>query len=122
MLMPVLVVSRVAALDVKCAKAGVCFGLGISDRTASSNDNDIFFKLTAPGGTSWVSLGQGSQMDGANMFVIYPSSDGNNITISSRLGNGHKAPEPDSDTQLTVLEGSSASAGEMVAVVRCKVF
>ena len=104
----------------KCAKAGVCFGLGIPDATASSSDGDIYFSLKAPASVSWVSLGQGGEMDGANMYIVYPSSDGNNVTISSRLGNGHRAPEFSSDSQLTVLDGSGISNDTLTANVRCK--
>ena len=109
-----------AAIDVKCAKAGVCFGLGIPDATASSGDGDVYFRLTAPASVSWVGLGQGSEMDGANMYIVYGSSDGNNITVSSRLGNGHRPPEFSSDTQLTVLDGSGVSGDTLIANIRCK--
>lgn len=110
----------VAAIDLRCAREEVCFGLGIPDATASSGDGDIYFRLTAPASVSWVGLGQGSEMDGANMYIVYSSSDGENITISSRLGNGHRAPEYSSDTQLTVLDGSGVSNNTLYANIRCK--
>ena len=114
------VASRVAAVDFKCANEGICFGLGIPDVTATEDGDDIYFQLTAPDSASWVSLGQGSQMDGANMFVVYTSSDGKNVTVSSRLGNGHNAPELYLDAQLSLLDGSGVSNGQMIANVRCK--
>ena len=115
-----LIATSVAAIDVKCAKTDVCFGLGIPDITASAGDGDIYFRLTAPSSASWVSLGQGDQMDDANMFVVYTSSDGNNVTVSSRIGHGHRTPKLNSDAQLTLLDGSGLSDGIMTANVRCK--
>ena len=110
----------VVALDQKCVTSDLCFGLGIPDSTIASGSGDIFFSLTAPNAYEWISLGQGSKMDGANMFVIYASADGNNVTISSRLGNGHNSPETSSDTQLTIMDGSGVINGSIVANVRCR--
>lgn len=60
-------------------------------------------------------------MAGSNIFIMYTSADGQNVTVSPRLGVGHVEPEHDSsDTaQITLLEGSGVSNGKMVANVRC---
>ncbi|ORY06157.1 hypothetical protein BCR34DRAFT_626738 [Clohesyomyces aquaticus] len=97
----------------------VCFKLNIPANTASSGNGDIFFQISAPTSYEWVSLGQGSGMSGANIFVIYTNSAGNNVTISPRLGTGHSTPNFNGNAQVTLLEGSGVSGGKMVANVKC---
>lgn len=59
-------------------------------------------------------------MSGSHIFVVYTSADGNNVTVSPRLGTGHNTPQFNSDTQITLLEGSGVANGQMTANVRCK--
>jgi Cytochrome domain of cellobiose dehydrogenase/Eukaryotic cytochrome b561 len=87
--------------------------------TAAGTSQQIFFQITAPSGTRWAAFGQGSGMSGANMFVIYASSD-NNVTVSPRLGAGHAMPQFNPDAQISVLEGTGvAGDGSLVANIRC---
>lgn len=60
-------------------------------------------------------------MAGANIFVMYTSANGQNVTVSPRLGVGHIEPEhDDSDTaQISLLAGSGVQNGMMTANVRC---
>jgi hypothetical protein len=58
-------------------------------------------------------------MSGSQIFVVYTSGDGN-VTLSPRLGAGHRLPEFNSDAKVTLLEGSGVSNGKMVANVKCK--
>lgn len=58
-------------------------------------------------------------MAGANIFVVYTSADGQNVTVSPRLGTGHVEPQHNSDAQIEVLGGSGVSNGVMTANVRC---
>lgn len=58
-------------------------------------------------------------MSGSQMFVMYTSEDGNNVTVSPRLGSGNVQPRYNSDAQITLLEGSGVSDGIMTANVRC---
>lgn len=58
-------------------------------------------------------------MRGSNIFVMYTSADGQNVTVSPRLGTGYQMPQYTSETQLEVLEGSGVSNGMMTANVRC---
>jgi hypothetical protein len=44
--------------------------------TAAADTNDLFFKLSAPGNYDWISVGFGTQMAGAVMFVAYPTKNG----------------------------------------------
>ncbi|KAF2162006.1 iron reductase domain protein [Zasmidium cellare ATCC 36951] len=103
-------VSVNAAVSQTCPGGEICYSLNIPDETASSGSGDIFFQITAPTTHQWVALGQGSQMAGSNIFVMYASANGQNVT-----------PEHDSsDTaQITVLEGSGVTNGTMTANVRC---
>ncbi|WPG98638.1 iron reductase domain protein [Acrodontium crateriforme] len=109
----------VAALTQQCPQKGICYSLAIPESTAQSGNGDIFFQLSAPTQLQWVGLGQGGQMAGANMFVMYAAADGKNVTISPRLGKGEVMPLYDSDTSITLLEGSGIENGLMVANVRC---
>lgn len=58
-------------------------------------------------------------MQGANIFIVYASSDGNNVTVSPRLGVEHVMPLYNSKAQLSVLNGSGISNGVMTANIRC---
>ena len=93
--------------------------VNIPSSTASGSSQSVFFQISAPGGTQWASFGQGSSMSGSNMFVIYASGD-NNVTVSPRLGTGHRMPNFNADAQITVLEGTGVqSDGSLRANVRC---
>jgi hypothetical protein len=104
-----------------CPTENVCFKLNIPQNTASSGDGDIFFQISAPDTYNYVALGQGNSMSGANIFVVYTAGNGN-VTLSPRLGTGHKMPQYNSAAQVTLLEGSGVSNGKMVANVRCEYF
>ncbi|KAI9039755.1 cytochrome and DOMON domain-containing protein [Aspergillus affinis] len=86
--------------------------------TASSPSGPIFFQIQAPDTLQWVGLGQGTGMAGANIFVLYSSSE-SNVTVSPRSGKGHSMPEPDPEAQITLLEGAGIENGTMRARVRC---
>ncbi|KAK5092942.1 hypothetical protein LTR70_005194 [Exophiala xenobiotica] len=95
------------------------FSVNIPSDTASAGSGPIYFQISAPSGTQWVSFGQGNRMSGSNMFVVY-AQDSTNVTLSPRLGTGHSMPRYNSDAQVTLLDGSGiASDGSMVANVRC---
>ncbi|KAK0251690.1 hypothetical protein B0A54_14918 [Friedmanniomyces endolithicus] len=112
--------SRVyAATSKTCPEADVCYLLSIPNSTASSGAGDIYFQLSAPTSYQWVALGQGSLMAGSNIFVMYTSANGNNVTVSPRLGLGYRQPLHDTAAHITVLEGSGVSGGVMTANVRC---
>ncbi|KAK5723141.1 hypothetical protein LTR17_013936 [Elasticomyces elasticus] len=95
------------------------YSLNIPDATATSGTGDIYFQLSAPTSYQWVALGQGSSMSGANIFIMYTSADGTNVTVSPRLGVGNQQPQQDTTAQISVLEGSGVQNGVMTANVRC---
>lgn len=99
--------------------ASICFALNVPDAAATSGTGDIFFQIQAPATThEYVALAQGTQMAGANMFILYQNAAGTNVTISPRLGTGHMPPSVH-NVQLELLEGSGIANGTMTANVRC---
>ncbi|KAH9828199.1 integral membrane protein, partial [Teratosphaeria destructans] len=102
-----------------CPETDVCYSLNVPDATASSGSGDIFFQISAPTTYEYVALGQGTQMKGANMFVMYTSASGTNVTVSPRLGTGHVQPKYDDSAEIYLLEGTGVSGSKMVANVRC---
>ncbi|KAL4993323.1 hypothetical protein BDV10DRAFT_199707 [Aspergillus recurvatus] len=86
--------------------------------TVSSGSGSILFQIRAPTTLQWVALGQGTQMAGADIFVLYSSSS-DNVTISPRLGTGHVPPRYNRDAHLSLLGGSGVQNGVMTANVRC---
>lgn len=75
--------------------------------------------MSGPGTMSWIGIGQGSGMRGANIFVMYADSTGANVTLSPRLGVAHKEPNSDTSAQVTLLDGSGITDGQMVANFKC---
>ncbi|KAF1832869.1 CBD9-like protein [Decorospora gaudefroyi] len=102
-----------------CPSTGVCFKLNIPESTASSGSGDIFFQISAPSDYEWVALGQGSGMANSNMFVVYTSSSGSNVTLSPRTTKSRAAPNFNGDAQVELLEGSGVANGIMTANVKC---
>lgn len=68
----------------------------------------------------WIALGQGSKMAGANMFLVYQSSNAENITMSPRTAPGHAPPTLKPEIQLSVLPGTGVRDGFMTANVWCE--
>jgi hypothetical protein len=58
-------------------------------------------------------------MTGANIFVVYTSANGKNVTLSPRLGTGHVEPQFNSKAEVSLLDGSGISNGKMIANVKC---
>ena len=70
----------------------------------------------------WIALGQGSGMSCANMFVVYPSASGSNVTLSPRLGTGHVAPKFNDAAKVTLLSGSTVGGGKIIANIKCEIY
>jgi hypothetical protein len=93
--------------------------VNVPSDTASSGSGSIYLQISAPSGTQWIGFGQGSQMSGANMLVVY-AADSSNVTVSPRLGTGHVEPDFNSDANIAVLDGTGISSdGTLVANIRC---
>lgn len=97
----------------------ITYSVNIPQSTASSGSGPIFFQLKSTIEVQWFAWGQGSRMQGANIFVVYSSADGQNITASPRLGVEHVEPLLNPQARLSVLDGSGISNGVMTANIRC---
>lgn len=92
-----------------CITNDVCFQVGVPTTSASSNRGDIYYQMRASTQYSWVAIGQGEQMSGASIFVMYPDGRGN-VTVSPRAGRGYFMPQYDSSVQVRLLAGSGISS------------
>ena len=102
-----------------CPETDVCFSINVPEQSAKSGSGDIYFQLSAPTTYSWVGLAQGTMMSNANMFLMYSSADGRNVSLSPRSTSGHVMPTHNDAADVSLLEGSGISNGRMVANVRC---
>lgn len=78
----------------------------------------MYFKLDAPQTYSWVALGIGSNMETAQIFLIYTDGEGN-VTLSTRQGRQHVMPVYEKRSKVELISGSGAEDGRMTATVRC---
>jgi len=108
-----------AQINSVCPSNDVCYRLNIPQNTASSGSGDIFLQITGPSNYEWIAVGQGSSMSQSNMFIIYTSANGNNVTLSPRTTTGHNPPTFNSNTQVELLAGSGVSNGVMTANIKC---
>jgi hypothetical protein len=58
-------------------------------------------------------------MSGSNMFIMYQSADGTNVTVSPRTASGHNTPSVSSSADISLLEGSGVEGNTMTANIRC---
>lgn len=98
---------------------GLTFSIHVPNSTATSKSGPIYFQINTASPLTWVALGQGTQMAGANMFVVYSDAAGDNVTVSPRLGKGHVQPLFNPNAKISVMEGSGIQNGTMTANVRC---
>ncbi|KAJ5798627.1 cellobiose dehydrogenase [Penicillium pulvis] len=99
---------------------GITYAVNVPERTASSGSGPIYFQLRSTRSLQWLAWGQGSRMQGANIFIVYASADGNNVTVSPRAGVEHVEPLYNSQARLSVLDGSGISNGIITANIRCE--
>lgn len=74
--------------------------------------------MRAPSSYTWLGLGIGSRMNGAEIFLMYADGNGN-VTVSPRRGTGHVMPQY-SQRSFELLEGSGIENDTMVANIRCR--
>ncbi|KAE8406453.1 hypothetical protein BDV37DRAFT_292003 [Aspergillus pseudonomiae] len=98
---------------------GITYSVNIPQVTASSGSGPIYFQLQSTRQLQWFAWGQGSRMQGANIFVVYASGDGSNVTVSPRLGVEHVEPLYNQQARISVLDGTGIHDGTMTANVRC---
>lgn len=95
----------------------ITYSFNVPDNTAKSGSGPIYFQMNSTRQVQWFALGQGMQMAGANMFVVYTS--GNTVTVSPRSGVGEIEPLYNKNAQITILNGSGVHDGVITANVRC---
>ncbi|EAU36270.1 predicted protein [Aspergillus terreus NIH2624] len=100
-------------------QSAVSYSVNIPSTTASSGSGPIYIQLKSTQELAWFAWGQGSRMQGANIFVAYASQDGTNVTVSPRLGIEHVEPTYNSQAQISLLTGSGIKDGIMTANIRC---
>lgn len=103
-----------------CPNEEICYSINIPQLTAQSGRGDVYFQMSAPTSYAWVGLGQGDGMAGANMFIMYSSASGRNVTLSTRLGRGQIMPEYTPGPRITMLSGTGIVNNMMVANFRCE--
>ena len=103
-----------AKISKLCPFQEICYQLNVPNNTAATGQGDIFFQVNASSTYQWVAMGLGSQMLGANIFVVYQAANGKDVTVSPRLGVGHEEPLWDSRADIEVLDGSGVKDGRMV--------
>lgn len=102
-----------------CPADELCYSVAVPDASAAAGSGNIYIQLRAPASTySWVGLGQGTSMSGANMFLLYTDGTGN-VTLSPRSGTGNVEPQQDADADVELLAGSGVDGGTMTANFRC---
>ncbi|KAF2792989.1 iron reductase domain protein [Melanomma pulvis-pyrius CBS 109.77] len=71
----------------------------------ANDSSDVFIYFTSPA-YSWVGVGFGEGMANSFMLIMYPSKDGNNLTISPRIATDHSEPSVTPDVQLETQPGT----------------
>lgn len=95
----------------------ITYSINVPDETSKSGSGPIFIQMNTTSQVQWLALGQGRQMAGANMFIVYTS--GNNVTVSPRSGVGEIQPLYNRNAQITILNGSGVHDGVTTASFRC---
>ncbi|KIW24021.1 uncharacterized protein PV07_09760 [Cladophialophora immunda] len=95
------------------------FGFAISSTGNNGNAaaEEFNMQISAPTSYGWAAVGTGDRMHDSLMFIIYPSGQGNGVTLSVRTSSGHDTPEPVSGVNATVLN-SEVENGKMTATIQ----
>lgn len=97
----------------------ITYSVNVPRTTVDSNSGPIYIQLKSTHEVHWLAWGQGARMQGANIFVLYSSADGQNVTVSPRLGVEHVEPHFNPQARLSLLDGSGIKNGVMTANIRC---
>ncbi|RAR10632.1 iron reductase domain protein [Stemphylium lycopersici] len=84
----------------------------------ANDSNDVFIYFRSPA-YSWVGVGFGEKMAGSLMIIMYPNSNGDNVTLSPRIGSQASEPSFAPSVGLSILPGTSISDSMLVLRARC---
>ncbi|KAH6456216.1 hypothetical protein HBI57_128020 [Parastagonospora nodorum] len=84
----------------------------------ANNSQDVFLYFTSPA-YSWVGVGFGQKMEDSLMFVMYPSENGDNVTVSPRIGSKNAEPTFSPEIDLDVLPGTTVNDSMLVLKAVC---
>lgn len=94
-------------------------GFGFTIPFKNESTTDMYFTIRADDSASWAAVGIGShEMEGALIFVIYSSADGNSVTCSPRPSRADIEPAHDSSLNVETLE-SHIQDGKMYFSGKC---
>ncbi|OOF90103.1 iron reductase domain protein [Aspergillus carbonarius ITEM 5010] len=118
-LMPALATANILTYSPPSQPA-LTYSITIPNTTTAANSGPIYLQISAPTTLQWASLGQGTQMESANIFILYAASP-TNITLSPRssMDGGQSEPQYNPLANLTLLPGSGIGNGTMTANIRC---
>ena len=117
------ILDLVAGTIVKHCPAGdpsLCISVGRPDNGASTTTSELFIQIQGPTDRQYLAVGQGRAMAGSNMFLVYLDAAGQNVTLSPRVGKGHRMPQFSTDATVALMEGSGVAEGKLTANIRCK--
>ncbi|RAO67381.1 uncharacterized protein BHQ10_003393 [Talaromyces amestolkiae] len=98
----------------------ITYSINVPDQTATSGSGPVFIQIKSTNvDLEWLAFGEGTRMQGSNIFVVYGNGNGNNVTLSPRLGGPHVEPQFNSQAQVSLLDGSGISNGTITANIRC---
>ena len=76
--------SSASAGDAQFYDTGSNLGFALST-TQNASSTDLYFQIAAPKSAGWGAIGIGDKMDGALMFIMYPSSENNGMSLAFLL-------------------------------------
>ncbi|KAE8552277.1 hypothetical protein EYB25_006171 [Talaromyces marneffei] len=100
-------------------QSDVTYSINVPEHTSTTGSGPIFLQIKSTVAVEWVAFGEGTRMQGSNIFVVYGNGNGN-ATVSPRLGGPHVEPLYNPQAQVSLLDGSGVSDnGLITANIRC---
>ncbi|KAF2803237.1 CBD9-like protein [Mytilinidion resinicola] len=82
------------------------------------NSSDVYIYFSSPA-FSWVAVGAGDKMANSLSFIMYPSANNKNVTISPRIASGHSEPTFAPEIQIESLPGTTINNDTLVLNAVC---
>ncbi|KAF3011025.1 hypothetical protein E8E13_010921 [Curvularia kusanoi] len=94
-------------------ETGTQFSINIAN-----DSSDVYFYYASPA-YSWIGFGFGQQMENSLMLIMYPDANGDNVTISPRVGRRGGEPVFTKNVEIEVLDGTKIEDDMMILHARC---